>query len=50
MPSIHNQDPRKNSILAIGSLDLGGGAAGRNPARPMALSTGEVVGLDHVLT
>jgi hypothetical protein len=31
-------------------LAMGGGAAGRNPARPTALPAGERVGLVHVLT
>jgi hypothetical protein len=50
MPSDHDLDPGKKEIKAIESLDQGGGAAGRNPARPAALLAGEVAGLDHVLT
>jgi hypothetical protein len=43
-PSVHGLDPGKKEIEAIESLDLGATRARRNPATPMAGSTGKEVG------
>jgi hypothetical protein len=50
IPLVCTEHPRKNWGLAILPLAMGGGGAGRNPARPAALPVGETVGLVHVLT
>jgi hypothetical protein len=50
IPLVCTEHPGKNWRLAILPLAVGGGATGRNPARPAALLAGERVGLVHVLT
>jgi hypothetical protein len=50
IPLVCTEHPENNWGLAILPLAVGGGAVGRNPARPAVLPAGERVGLVHVLT
>jgi hypothetical protein len=50
IPLVCTEHHEKCWGLAILPLAVGGGVAGRNPARPAVLPAGERVGLVHVLT